>query len=63
MRARLKVMMAGDLVSRPKGTIVEGDEAVRLCAAGLADPIRDEKVETADKPVVSEKAVRARRSK
>jgi hypothetical protein len=48
MRAKLIVMLAGEPMRNP-GEEVSGEEAVRLCAAGLAIPLRDEvEIETAE---------------
>lgn len=43
MRAKLLVSLAGEKMLHP-GDIVEGSDAVALCAAGLATPIVEEAV-------------------
>jgi hypothetical protein len=41
MKAKLTTYLAGE-PNRSPGEMVEGDEAVRLCAAGFATPIVEE---------------------
>lgn len=63
MKAVLTVGLAGETY-REIGAEVDGDEAVRLCAAGFATPIRETaEVETADAPAAVEQAVRKPRAK
>lgn len=64
MRASLTVGLAGETY-RGIGAEVDGDEAVRLCAAGFAVPIRETaKVESADIETADvEQAVRKARAK
>jgi hypothetical protein len=42
MLAKLTVCLAGDPM-REIGEVVSGEEAVRLCAAGFAVPIKEER--------------------
>lgn len=58
MNARLTVMLAGNPM-RNIGEIVEGPEAARLCAAGFAAPLEEER--TAIDPVAVVKAVKTRK--
>jgi len=60
MKARLTVSMAGIDFVRHHGDIVEGENAVRLLAAGFAEPIVEEETASLKPPV--EKAVRAKKS-
>ena len=58
MRATLTTYLAGE-PNRLVGEAVEGDEAVRLCAAGFATPI----VEKREKAVVKAPAKETRKAK
>lgn len=63
MKARLTSGLAG-VTNRDIGHIVEGEEARRLCEAGLAVPVREEpEIETADAPKAPEKAIRKHKAK
>lgn len=55
MKAKLLVALAGDL-HREIGDTIDGEDAVRLIAAGYAEPIEDE--ERATIALTKEKAVR-----
>ncbi|MCB4861967.1 hypothetical protein K7W03_20455 [Sphingobium sp. PNB] len=57
MKARLLVSMAGN-PSVDAGHIVEGDEAVRLIAAGFAEPVETEERATAPLSKTTKKAVK-----
>ncbi|MDO1559819.1 hypothetical protein Q0812_10315 [Brevundimonas sp. 2R-24] len=63
MKARLIVCMVGADLVREIGTVIEGDEAVRLCEAGLAVPVTDTAFETATSEAAFETATARRAPK
>ena len=53
MKAKLTVYLAGD-PDRSPGETVEGNEAVRLCAAGFATPIVEKREKAVTKTIAKE---------
>lgn len=67
----MKIRMKGDITGtrngeqwpRPGGELdVPDDEGATLCASGMAEPVKDDKTETAKLDDTSEKRGRARKS-